>query len=121
MVREAAGVTGVLHCFAGGRRAFRGRRRGGLVHLVFRPHHVPQLRDPGPGSGHAADRLLIETDAPYLAPVPHRGRRNEPAYVVEVARRAAELRGEAMDHVAARTAANARAFYGLATPAAETG
>ena len=55
------------------------------------------------------DRLLVETDAPYLAPAPHRGRRNEPARVVEVARRVAEVRGLAFDrdHVYAVTHAGA--------------
>ena len=51
-------------------------------------------------------RLLVETDAPYLAPVPHRGKRNEPAFVVETARRVAVLRGEPFETVAAATAAN---------------
>ena len=63
-------------------------------------------------------RLLVETDAPYLAPVPHRGRRNEPAFVGDVAARAAELRGEAAGALAERTAANARRCLGprLETP-----
>ena len=52
------------------------------------------------------ENLLIETDCPFLAPVPHRGNRNEPAYVVEVARCIAELRGIEVDHVAAVTTEN---------------
>jgi TatD DNase family protein len=52
------------------------------------------------------DRLLIETDAPFLAPVPNRGKRNEPAFVVQTARKVAELRGDAADDIAAITVAN---------------
>jgi TatD DNase family protein len=60
-----------------------------------------------------ADRLLIETDAPYLAPVPFRGTRNEPAFVVEVARKIAAIRGIEFDEVATVTTANAmRLFWG---------
>ncbi len=51
-------------------------------------------------------RLLIETDAPYLAPVPYRGKRNEPAFLVATARKLAETRGETEDEVAAATTAN---------------
>jgi TatD DNase family protein len=58
------------------------------------------------------DRLLVETDAPYLAPVPHRGGRNEPAYVREVAARAAALWGEPLETLAARTTRNARRCFG---------
>ncbi len=58
------------------------------------------------------DRLLVETDAPYLAPVPHRGRRNEPAFTVEVATRVAELRGETLDAFAAQSTENAVRCFG---------
>lgn len=61
------------------------------------------------------DRLLIETDAPYLAPVPHRGRRNEPAYVRHVAEEIARLRGISLEAVEAATTAN---FFSLFRAAA---
>lgn len=54
-----------------------------------------------------SDRLLIETDCPFLAPVPHRGKRNEPAFVRNVAERVAELRGLSLEELAHQTAANA--------------
>jgi len=59
------------------------------------------------------DRLLIETDAPYLAPVPHRGKRNEPAFVAATAARLAELRGTTPELVPELTAANARRLFRL--------
>jgi TatD DNase family protein len=58
------------------------------------------------------DRLLLETDSPYLAPVPHRGQRNEPAFVRDVAERAASVRGEPLERLAQRTTANARRCFG---------
>ena len=60
-----------------------------------------------------ADRLLIETDSPYLSPVPHRGRRNEPSHLVRTCRAVAELREEAFEVVAENTRANALKFYNL--------
>ena len=59
------------------------------------------------------DRLLVETDSPYLTPVPHRGKRNEPCRVPLVAARAAEIRGEPLAEVAAATTRNAARFYRL--------
>jgi len=59
------------------------------------------------------DRLLVETDSPYLAPVPVRGKRNEPAHVVHTATRLAELQGVKLGVLAERTSANARTLFGL--------
>jgi TatD DNase family protein len=61
-----------------------------------------------------ADRLLIETDSPFLAPVPHRGRPCEPAFVADTARFLAELRGEPLDTLAERTGANFRSLFSKA-------
>ena len=60
------------------------------------------------------ERVLVETDAPYLAPIPMRGKRCEPAYVVHTARRVAELRGDDFDTFVARTGENAKRRFGLA-------
>jgi TatD DNase family protein len=60
------------------------------------------------------DRLLIETDSPFLAPVPHRGKPCEPAYVADTARFLAALRGEAVEALAAATSANFRTLFAKA-------
>ena len=61
------------------------------------------------------DHLLIETDAPYLAPVPHRGKTNEPAWVAEVATCLAEIRNDTLEHIADITTRNAQRLFGLTT------
>jgi TatD DNase family protein len=61
------------------------------------------------------DRILVETDSPFLAPVPHRGKRNEPAFVRDIASHAAALRGEPLETLARRTAENARRCFGPRT------
>ena len=58
------------------------------------------------------DRLLVETDSPFLAPPPHRGRRNEPAFVVEVARKVAGLRGDTLEAVGAASGRNFERLFG---------
>lgn len=59
------------------------------------------------------DRLVVETDSPYLTPMPHRGQRNEPAYVKFTAEKVAEVKGLSLDEVAAQTTLNARRFFGF--------
>jgi TatD DNase family protein len=98
---------GVMHCFSGGpAEATRCLEMG--FHLSF----AGIVTYPKATAIHEAarltplDRLLVETDAPYLAPVPHRGKRNEPAFAVEAARRVAALQGRSWEEVAAATTAN---------------
>lgn len=87
-------VGGVIHCFTGGKDLARRALALGF-HISFsgivafpRSEIIQEVAKEVPD-----DRLLVETDAPFLAPPPHRGKRNEPAFVVEVARRVAALRG----------------------------
>jgi len=61
------------------------------------------------------ERLMVETDSPFLAPVPHRGKKNEPALVAEVARKVAELKGLPVEQVALTTTRNARRVFRLRT------
>jgi TatD DNase family protein len=61
-----------------------------------------------------AERMLVETDAPYLAPVPYRGKPNYPAYVRHVAERLAQVRGTTLEDIAAQTSANFRRLFRLA-------
>jgi len=62
------------------------------------------------------ENILIETDAPFLAPQPYRGKRNEPAYVAEVAKALANVRNLPPEEIAATTASNFRRFFGIAWP-----
>jgi TatD DNase family protein len=116
MIRAASDVSGVLHCFTGGADLLETALAAGwyisFAGLVsFRNFQGADLLRAVP-----ADRLMIETDSPYLAPVPHRGRRNEPAFLPETCRAVAAARGENPAHTARLTAANARRFYGLEAP-----
>jgi TatD DNase family protein len=112
-----ADVGGVIHCFTGDRDDARRYLDLGLhvsVAGIVTFKSADALRD---AVRHVpADRLMIETDAPYLAPVPHRGQRNEPAHVRVVAETVATVRGEPFAAVAAATAANARRVFRLDRP-----
>jgi TatD DNase family protein len=105
---ESAGeVGGVFHCFTGDRPMARRALDAGfhlsLAGIVTFPKalELQEVAKMVP-----ADRLLIETDSPFLAPVPHRGKRNEPAYVVRVAEAVAALRGTTAEAVGQTTADN---------------
>lgn len=113
MIRAAGGVTGVLHCFAGGPALLDAALEAGW-HVSFAGLVTFRNFDGGDLLRRVpAERLLLETDSPYLAPVPHRGRRNEPTFVVETCRAAAAIRGTPPAELAALVAANARRFYRL--------
>ena len=58
-------------------------------------------------------RMMLETDAPYVTPAPHRGKRNEPSYVAEVAKRLAEIKGVSLEEIQHHTTENARAIFGI--------
>ena len=59
------------------------------------------------------DRMLIETDSPYLAPIPHRGQRNEPSFVEEIARQIGDLRSLSSEEIGAQTTQNFYNFFGI--------
>ncbi len=111
---RARGLGGILHCFSGTLdEAKKGIAMGFLVSFAGNLTYpkAKNLRDVAREL--PLDRLLIETDAPFLAPQPHRGKRNEPAYVAEVARTLASVRDLAAEEIATVTAANFRRFFRL--------
>ena len=114
-VVEAFGgrVTGVLHCFTGGDGLLDTALAAGWYVSFSGIVTFGSFDAPGRVRRVPADRLMVETDSPYLAPVPERGGRNEPAFVAHTCRRVAEIRGEDPAETARRTRANARRFYGL--------
>jgi TatD DNase family protein len=111
---RSSGLGGILHCFTGSidhaRRAldmgFMISFAGNITFPKAQPiRDAAQMVPP--------DRMLIETDSPYLAPIPHRGQRNEPAFVKEVARQIGELCGLPAEETGSRTAQNFYKFFGL--------
>jgi TatD DNase family protein len=114
ILREAHAGRGIVHCFSGGPEEAEQVLQMGF-HISFSGVVTfPKALDIQAAARMVpSDRLLIETDAPYLAPVPNRGKRNEPAFVLENARKLAELRGVAVEEIAAVTAENFRALFGL--------
>ena len=106
---------GMMHCFAGDTELARRYVEAGL--LISVPGTVTYA---GNERGRAVARetplaaMLVETDCPYLTPVPHRGQRNEPAYVAHTVREVAALRGETAEQVARATAQNSARLFGFA-------
>jgi TatD DNase family protein len=104
-----SGLSGIIHCFSEGPQEAEEAvamgfyiSLGGIVTFP-KAHRVQEAARIVP-----TDHLLIETDAPFLAPIPKRGKRNEPAFMVETARKLAELRGVTPDEIALTTSANFR-------------
>jgi len=105
---------GVIHCFTGDPAAARAYLDLGL-HVSVAGVVTFRTAEPIRAAVRIVprDRLLVETDSPYLAPIPFRGKRNEPIRVVETARKVAGLWGCSLEEVAAATSANARRLFGI--------
>lgn len=114
VLRELGGeVRGVLHCFTGGDALLDHALELGWFVSYSGIASFSSFRG-GEGTRRVPrNRLLVETDSPYLAPVPHRGKRNEPAFVSKVAEAVARIRTEDPAEVGRYTADNARTFYTL--------
>jgi TatD DNase family protein len=116
ILREYRGriIGGVMHCFDGSLT-----EAHAFLDLGFYLSFSGTLTYPKAGSVRQVaekaplDRVLVETDCPYLPPQPWRGKRNEPAYVVATAKQLADLRGLTLEEVAAHTWANTLAVFGL--------
>ncbi len=112
---ERVGETGgIMHCFSGDVAIARRCLDLGLLVSLAGPVTYPNARAlPDVARFVPGDRLVLETDCPFLPPQGHRGKRNEPAYVAITAARVAELRGEPLDVLAARASDNARRLLGI--------
>ncbi len=109
---EQGRLSGVLHCFSSGRAlAERALELGMHISLsgILTFNNAEEIREIARDV--PLDRLLVETDTPFLAPVPKRGKRNEPAYTVHTARRLAEVKGVSEAELAAATTANFAALF----------
>ena len=109
-----SGLGGVLHCFTG--QMEHARRALDMGFMISFAGNVTfpkaqSIRDAAREL--PLDRILVETDSPFLAPVPHRGKRNEPAFVREVARQIGELRGVPAEEVGFHTGQNFSRFFNL--------
>ncbi|MDP9264106.1 MAG: TatD family hydrolase [Acidobacteriota bacterium] len=110
----ASGLGGILHCFTGSLAHARAALEMGFLisfagNVTFaKAENIRQAARELP-----LDRMLIETDSPFLAPVPHRGKRNEPAFVAQVAAKIAELRGLTAEEVGQITRQTFHSFFKL--------
>ena len=113
----SSGLGGILHCFSSSLEdAKRGIDIGFMISFAGNATFpkAQNLRDIAKAL--PLENILIETDAPYLAPIPYRGKRNEPAYVAEVAKMLASVRNLSTEEAAAATTENFRRFFGLTRP-----
>lgn len=114
LLREVPGVRGVMHCYTMGPDELAPYLEAGLCISFSGVVTYPKNEANRAAAAQVpADRLLVETDCPFLAPQSRRGKRNEPALVAEVLARVAEIRGESVDALAQSTSANAARLFGL--------
>ncbi|HUB76513.1 MAG TPA: TatD family hydrolase, partial [Solirubrobacteraceae bacterium] len=112
LAERAVGVEVILHCFSMPGRLAECAERGWWTSFAGNVTYPANAALAAAAAAAPGERLLVETDAPYLAPVPHRGKPNEPAFVVATARFLAERLGLAYAELEAICAANAAALFG---------
>lgn len=113
---SSGGLGGVLHCFTGEERHARAALDMGFMVSFAGNVTFPKAQNIRDAAGMVPpDRMLIETDSPYLAPIPLRGKRNEPAFVAHTASFVAELRGLTAEEIGSVTTANFFRFFKLKT------
>jgi TatD DNase family protein len=114
ILRDVRPERGVVHCFTGGEALAECALDLGLMIsfsgiVTFKTaDSIRSIAESVPD-----DRILVETDSPYLAPVPHRGKRNEPAFVVETAEKVARVRGMTVEELAEKTSRNFGELFGV--------
>ncbi|MBN1483981.1 MAG: TatD family hydrolase [Chloroflexia bacterium] len=112
LLEAGQGVRGVMHCFSGSLEQAQDFMALGFYISLAGPVTYPRAEDAWQVAREVPlERLLIETDCPWLPPQAHRGQRNEPAYLVETAARIAELRGIDLEQLAEATTGNARSLF----------
>jgi TatD DNase family protein len=118
---KPTGLGGILHCFTSTLdHAKKGLDMGFLISFTGNISYPKAQNIRDVAKALPLSNILIETDCPYLAPQPHRGKRNEPAYVLEVAKALANVRDLDLPEIAAKTTENFRRFFRLTRPDAST-
>lgn len=112
---QRAAVKGVVHSFSSDLQAAEALLELGFYLGFSGPVTFPKARQQYVVRRVPLERVLLETDAPFLTPAPHRGKRNEPAYLRYIARAVAKLTGLALERVAEQTTENARALFALSS------
>lgn len=111
---EEGGLTGVMHCYSGSVELAKEYLKLGFYISLGGPVTFKNARVPKEVAKEVAlDRLLIETDCPYLSPEPYRGKRNEPMFVSYVAEEIAKIKGISIEEVAEVTTQNAKKLFGI--------
>jgi TatD DNase family protein len=119
---KGTGLQGILHCFTGNLEdAKRGVELGFMISFTGNLTYPKAQNIRDVAKALPLENILIETDSPYLAPQTHRGKRNEPAYVAEVAKALASVRDLGTEEIASKTSDNFRRFFKLPGPAASPG
>ncbi len=114
IVKEFPGVRGVFHCFSGSVELAKELvKRGWMISFTGVLTYKNARKAVEVAQAIDLEHLMIETDSPYMAPVPHRGKRNDPGYVCHVCEKLAELKGIDLERCARITLENGKRFFGI--------